>query len=72
MQDAEEQARGICCPVETSFSDRAGRPFKAHRLVTQGIICRYRAGIPWRYLPEHCGSWTTVWKRHRRYSRDGT
>lgn len=23
-------------------------------------------------FPEHFGSWKTVWKRHRRYSRDGT
>lgn len=38
----------------------------------EGIIYRYRAGIPWRDLPETFGPWQTVWKRHRRFSGDGT
>lgn len=38
----------------------------------EGIIYRYRAGIPWRDLPEVFGPWQTVWKRHRRFSGDGT
>ncbi|MET3769352.1 putative transposase [Marisediminicola sp. UYEF4] len=38
----------------------------------EGIIYRYRAGIPWRDLPESFGPWQTVWKRHRRFSGDGT
>ena len=34
---------------------------------------RYRTGIPWRDLPrEQFGPWQTVWKRHRRFSGDGT
>jgi transposase len=36
------------------------------------VIYRYRTGIPWRDLPEHFGPWQTVWKRHRRYTVDGT
>lgn len=36
------------------------------------MIYRYRVGIPWRDLPEHFGSWKSVWKRHRRFSNDGT
>lgn len=51
---------------------KGGRPFQDHRRVTEGIIYRYRAGIPWRDLPECFGSWKTVWKRHRRFSGDGT
>ena len=38
----------------------------------EGIIYRYRTGIPWRDLPAEFGPWQTVWKRHRRYSLDGT
>ena len=38
----------------------------------EGIIYRYRAGIPWRDLPESCGPWQTDLKRHRRVSSDGT
>ncbi|WP_425459498.1 IS5 family transposase [Georgenia muralis] len=51
---------------------RRGRPFREHRTVVEGIIYRYRAGIPWRDLPERFGPWQTVWKRHRRFSGDGT
>jgi hypothetical protein len=40
--------------------------------MTEGIIYRYRAGIPWRDLPSHFGSWQTVWKHHRRNSASGT
>ena len=55
-----------------SSGGRAGRPFRDHRRVMEGIIYRYRAGIPWRDLPESFGPWQTVWKRHRRFSGDGT
>ena len=41
--------------------------------MVEGIIYRYRTGIPWRDLPrERFGPWQTVWKRHRRYAGDGT
>lgn len=33
---------------------------------------RYRIGTPWRDLPAEFGPWQTVWKRHRRFSGDGT
>jgi transposase len=62
----------LIAPFMPDSSGRAGRPFKDHRLVVEGVIYRYRAGIPWRDLPEHFGSWKTVWKRHRRYAGDGT
>ncbi len=40
--------------------------------MVEGIIYRYRTGVPWRDLPAEFGPWQTVWKRHRRYSLDGT
>jgi len=40
--------------------------------VIEGIIYRLRAGVPWRDLPGAFGPWQTVWKRHRRFSTDGT
>ena len=49
-----------------------GRPFRDHRQVVEGIVYRYRTGIAWRDLPENFGPWQTVWKRHRRFSLDGT
>ena len=33
---------------------------------------RLRTGCPWLNLPERFGSWHTVWKRHARFSKDGT
>ncbi len=43
-----------------------------HREVVEGVIYRYRCGIAWRDLPASFGPWQTVWKRHRRFSGDGT
>ncbi|WP_370525899.1 transposase [Actinotalea sp. JY-7876] len=48
------------------------RPFRNHRQVVEGIVHRYRCGVAWRDLPERFGPWQTVWKRHARFSRDGT
>ena len=41
-------------------------------LVINGVMFRVRTGVPWRDLPERFGSWLTVYKRHRRWSADGT
>ncbi len=49
-----------------------GRPFRDHRQVIEGIIYRFRTGVAWRDLPASFGPWQTVWKRHRRFSGDGT
>lgn len=60
-------------PLLPSNQGRRGRPFGDHRRVVEGIVYRYRTGIPWRDLPrETFGPWQTVWKRHRRYAADGT
>ena len=56
-----------------SSDGRRGRPFRNSRPIVEGIIYRYRTGIPWRDLPrDEYDPWQTVWKRHRRYSADGT
>jgi transposase len=59
-------------PLMPCSDGQRGRPFRAHRRVVEGIIFRYRAGLPWRDLPVEFGLWQTVWKRHRRFSGDGT
>jgi transposase len=51
---------------------RRSHPFRDHRQVVEAIVFRYRTGIPWRDLPECFGPWQTAWKRHRRFSSDGT
>lgn len=59
-------------PLLPSSDGRQGRLFRDNRQVVEGIIYRYRAGIAWRDLPDYFGPWQTVWKRHRRYTSDGT
>jgi transposase len=49
-----------------------GRPSRPHRPLIEGAIYRYRTGIAWRDLPAEFGPWQTVWKRHHRFSTDGT
>lgn len=60
-------------PLLPSNAGRRGHPFTQNRRVVEGIIYRYRTGMPWRDLPAAVfGPWQTVWKRHRRYAEDGT
>jgi transposase len=37
-----------------------------NRLFVEAVLYRFRAGIPWRDLPERLGDWNNT---HRRYSR---
>ena len=59
-------------PVLPSSNGRRGRPWNDHRRTLEGIAWRYRTGSPWRDLPAEFGSWRTVWRRHYRWSHDGT
>lgn len=59
-------------PLLPSSTGRCGHPFRDHRQVVEGMVYRLRVGMPWRDLPPEFGPWQTVWKRHRRFSRNGT
>ncbi|WP_430522255.1 IS5 family transposase [Microbacterium aurum] len=59
-------------PLMPVASRKGGRPFQDHRRVVEGIVWRFRTGSPWRDLPAEFGPWQTAWKRHRRFSGDGT
>lgn len=59
-------------PVIPSDVGKRGRRFADHRRILEGIAYRFRVGCPWRDLPEDFGPWQTVWKRHHRWSFDGT
>ena len=37
-----------------------------NRFLVEAVLYRYRAGIPWRDLPERFGDWKNL---HRRFSR---
>ena len=42
-----------------------------NRLFVEAVLFRYRAGIPWRDLPERFGDWKNVHRRFSRWARDG-
>ena len=59
-------------PLMPSSDGQRGRPFRDHREVIEGIVYRLRTGVAWRDLPDSFGPWQTIWKRHKRFSTDGT
>jgi len=44
---------------------------KDNRLFVEAVLYRYRAGIPWRDLPERFGDFRVVHTRHSRWSKPG-
>jgi len=42
-----------------------------NRLFVEAVLYRYRAGIPWRDLPERFGDWKNVHRRHSRWAASG-
>ena len=42
-----------------------------NRLFVEAVLYRYRAGIPWRDLPERFGPWKVVHTRFGRWAKSG-
>src|SRR5258708_5476792 len=42
-----------------------------NRLFVEAVLYRYRAGIPWRDLPERFGDWKIVYQRFGRWAKSG-
>src|SRR3954451_24140386 len=42
-----------------------------NRLFVDAVLYRYRAGIPWRDLPERFGDWKIVHQRFSRWAKSG-
>src|SRR6266567_1505976 len=42
-----------------------------NRLFLEAVLYRYRAGIPWRDLPERFGDWKNVHRRFSRWAKSG-
>jgi len=42
-----------------------------NRLFVEAVLYRYRAGIPWRDLPERFGAWKAVHTRFSRWAKAG-
>ena len=48
-----------------------GATARDNRLFVDAVLHRYRAGIPWRDLPERFGDFRVVHLRHSRWSESG-
>ena len=60
--------------VETLLPGRketVGVTAKDNRLFVEAVLYRYRAGIPWRDLPERFGPWKAVHTRFSRWAEKG-
>ena len=42
-----------------------------NRLFVEAVLYRYRAGVPWRDLPERFGDWKIVHQRFSRWAKSG-
>ena len=51
--------------------ETVGVTAKDNRLFVEAVLYRYRAGIPWRDLPERFGDFRVVHTRHVRWSKTG-
>jgi transposase len=52
-------------------SGHVGVTAKDNRLFVEAVLYRYRAGIPWRDLPERFGPWKNVHTRFGRWAKAG-
>jgi transposase len=51
--------------------DTVGVTAKDNRMFVEAVLYRYRAGIPWRDLPERFGNWSVVHTRFSRWAENG-
>ncbi len=51
--------------------ETVGVTAKDNRLFVEAVLYRYRAGIPWRDLPERFGNWSIVHTRFSRWAESG-
>ena len=58
-------------PLLPGRKDSVGVTAKDNRLFVEAVLYRYRAGIPWRDLPERFGDWKNVHRRHSRWAKTG-
>ncbi len=52
-------------------AEDVGVTAKDNRLFVEAVLYRYRAGVPWRDLPERFGDWKNIHRRHSRWAASG-
>ena len=55
----------------TGSAGPRGGTAKDNRLFVEAVLYRYRAGLPWRDLPERFGDFRVIHTRHMRWSKSG-
>ncbi|HMW56113.1 MAG TPA: IS5 family transposase [Accumulibacter sp.] len=58
-------------PLLQGREDTVGVTARDNRLFVEAVLYLYRAGIPWRDLPECSGAWKVVHTRFSRWARNG-
>lgn len=58
-------------PLLPGRASDSGVTARDNRLFVEAVLYRYRAGIPWRDLPERFGDFRMIRTRHMRWSRKG-
>lgn len=58
-------------PLLPGREGHVGVTARDNRLFVEAVLYRYRAGIPWRDLPERFGDFRVVHLRHSRWSKSG-
>ncbi len=69
LTDSEWKSIRRFLPAERS--GKAGRPWKPHRNIIDGILFVLHTGIPWEDLPAEFGKFKTVYNRFRRWVKSG-
>lgn len=52
-------------------TEDVGATAKDNRLFVEAVLYRYRAGVPWRDLPERFGDWKNIHRRRSRWAASG-
>lgn len=68
LSDAQWERISPLLPGKAGDPGRTGRD---NRLFVEAVLWLVRSGAPWRDLPERFGKWGTVWKRFRRWAKNG-
>jgi len=69
LTDSEWKSIRSFLPAERS--GKAGRPWKPHRKVIDGILFVLHTGLPWEDLPSEFGKYKTIYNRFRRWVKSG-
>ena len=70
-QEISDEQWAVLAPLFPT-PKRTGRPPLDMRTTVEGIAWRFRAGAPWRDVPERFGNWNSIYQRFADWSDDGT